>query len=363
MGRKGFLANLLLRPASFFYGVAVGIRNWMFNRGIILKEHTFDIPVVVVGNIAVGGTGKTPHTEYLVESLRNHFKIGVLSRGYRRRTKGFLLAGSNTSVEDLGDEPLQIYRKYGHDVTVAVCEDRVKGIEEMRRLVPDLNLILLDDAFQHRYVKPSVSVVLTDYGRPIQEDSLLPFGRLREPMSSMNRADIVIVTKCPPDVRPMDLRLVRQHLNLYPYQKLFFSGFSYGQPMALFPEVGATMPPLDQLQTTDNVLSLTGIENPRPFLRYLRRFPAKVKVLRFPDHHSFTGSDLQIVKKRFEALKGVEKYILTTEKDAMRLKGNPHFPHSLKRYIFYIPIKVHFIESSDNGDFGLTVRQLLRNKI
>lgn len=181
-------------------------------------------------------------------------------------------------------------------------------------------------------------------------------------MSALNRADVVVVTKCPPDVRPMDLRIVRQTLNLYPYQKLFFSTFDYGTPIALYPEKTAQIPQLESLRDTDNILSLTGIENPRPFLRYLRRFKAKVKVMRYPDHHFFTPEDFDSIVRRFNAMKGKRKYIFTTEKDAMRLKNSREFPESLKSSIFYIPIKVRFLETPDGADFITTLHQLLRNK-
>lgn len=195
MKKRPLLHKILLLPLSKIYGMVTSVRNKMFDLGI-LKQREFDVPVIVVGNLAVGGTGKTPHTEFIISSLRHGYHIGVLSRGYKRGTKGFVLAKRESSPQDIGDEPYQIYRKYGHDVTVAVCEDRCKGINEMLRLDPDINLVILDDAFQHRYVKPAVSIVITEYARPLYLDSMLPYGRLRESVKGLNRADIIIVSKC-----------------------------------------------------------------------------------------------------------------------------------------------------------------------
>ena len=213
MARNKLLSMLLLYPISKIYGVVMAVRNKMFDYGI-LKQQEFDIPIVVVGNIAMGGTGKTPHVEYIVESLLGKYNIGVLSRGYRRATKGFVLASPQSRPEDIGDESYQIYRKFGPDITVAVCEKRADGIRQMREINPTLNMIILDDAFQHRYVKPSVSVILTEYNRPVFNDKILPYGRLRESARALNRADMVVVTKCPVDMKPMHYRLFEENLKL-----------------------------------------------------------------------------------------------------------------------------------------------------
>lgn len=185
----------LLTPLSWLYGAATGVRNWLFDSRV-LKEEEYDIPIVGVGNITVGGTGKTPHVEYIVSNLATDYNMAILSRGYKRKTRGFVLANSKSTHDVIGDEPFQIYQKYGIKAHVAVCESRRKGINELRRLFPDLQLIVLDDSFQHRWVKPKVSVLLTDYNRPFYKDKLLPLGRLRESAVSVNRADMVVVTKC-----------------------------------------------------------------------------------------------------------------------------------------------------------------------
>lgn len=359
MARNKLLTGLLLYPISKIYGWVMMLRNKMFDTGI-LKQHSFDIPVVVVGNIAMGGTGKTPHTEFLIESLRYNYNIGVLSRGYKRRTKGFVLATRRSRPEDIGDESYQIYQKYGDDITIAVCEDRVKGIRQLREINKDINLILLDDAFQHRYVKPSIAIVLTEFNRPAFFDHVLPLGRLREPVSALNRADVVVVTKCLDEMKPMDYRIFKENLNLFPYQKLFFSKYAYGHLVSVFPESVTYIPYLDWLTPNDSILMLTGVANPRPFAKHLRSYKARVKMLRFTDHHSFTQSDMALIKKRFEEMPGQRKFIVTTEKDAVRLSNNPYFPHSLKSSIFYLPIKVEFMPQNEE-DFDKSLRQLLRN--
>lgn len=359
MARNKVLANLLLYPISKVYGMVMAVRNRLFEIGV-LKQHSFDVPVIVVGNISMGGTGKTPHTEYLIDALRFNYHIGVLSRGYKRRTKGFVHATRRSRPEDIGDEPYQIFQKYGDDITIAVCEDRVKGINQLLEINRNINLVLLDDAFQHRYVKPSVAVVLTEFNRPVFYDKLLPYGRLREPMSALNRADIVVVTKCHDDMKPMEYRIFKENLNLFPYQKLFFSKYAYGHLVSVFPESVTYIPYLDWLTNEDSILVVSGVANPRPFVRYLKTFKAKVKVLRFPDHHNFTHSDMELIRRKFDELNGNRKFIITTEKDAVRLSNNPYFPHSVKSSIFYVPIKVEFLPQGD-GSIDECVGQLLRN--
>ena len=345
MPRNRLLSALLLYPVSRLYGLGVAVRNKLFEQGI-LKQQEFSVPVVVVGNIAMGGTGKTPHVEYIVEALMEKYNIGVLSRGYKRSTKGFVLASQQSRPEDIGDESYQIYRKFGPEITVAVCEKRVDGINRMLEINPKINLILLDDAFQHRYVKPSVSIVLTEHNRPVFKDSLLPYGRLRESRGALNRADIVIVTKCPPDMKPMQYRIFEENLNLFPFQKLYFSRYNYGHLVPVFPDAVENVPSFDSLDPGTPLLVVTGVANPKPFVRYLRRRKAKVKLKRFGDHHNFSSSDMVEIEKEFNELSGEDKFIVTTEKDAVRLFNNPYFPHALKSRIFYVPIKVDFIDRS-----------------
>ena len=358
MARNKLLSILLLYPISKIYGMGMAVRNKMFEYGM-LKQQEFDIPIVVVGNLAMGGTGKTPHVEYIVESLLGRYNIGVLSRGYKRATKGFVLASPQSRPEDIGDESYQIYRKFGPDITLAVCENRVEGIRQMREINPGLNMIILDDAFQHRYVKPSVSIILTEYNRPIFKDKLLPYGRLRESARALNRADMVVVTKCPPDIKPMQYRIFEENLNLFPFQKLYFSTFDYGRLIPVFDGTDARTPSLSALDPGTNILAVSGIANPRPFVKYLRKSKAKVKLKRFGDHHNFSEPDMARITSEFDALPGDRKFIVTTEKDAVRLRSNPYFPERLRDKIFYLPVRVRFIDRGD-AEFSDCIERTIR---
>ncbi len=360
MARNRFISTFLLWPLSKIYGAIVYVRNRMFDMGI-LKQEEFDIPIITVGNIAVGGTGKTPHTEYIISTLCEKYNIGVLSRGYKRHTKGFVLADSKKTPYNIGDEPYQIFKKFGDTVMVAVCENRCEGIRELAKLNPGLNLIILDDAFQHRYVKPKVSIVLTEYNRPVYNDKMMPLGRLREPMHALNRADMVVVTKCVEDMKPIDYRVFTKNLNLYPYQKLFFSRYIYGDLVPLFPRETNYIPNLDWLTKVDGLLALSGIANPRPFVKHIRKYKPTIKVKNFGDHHDFSDEDIKLIDERFKQLKGERKYIITTEKDAVRIISNPKFPQHLKSLIFYVPIRVQFIEH-DSLSFEVELNKQIKAK-
>lgn len=345
--------ELILTPLSYLYGVAVYVRNKMFDWGI-LKSKKFGIPVVSIGNIAAGGTGKTPHTEYIIDLLRSSYNIGVVSRGYKRRTSGFVLASSRSTTGDIGDEPYQIYNKFGGEIKVAVCERRVEGVEKLLKAFPQINLILLDDAFQHRYIKPSTNIVLTEYSRPYYEDRLLPLGRLRESVRAIHkRADFIVVTKCPDDIKPIDLLLLKKHLDLFPYQKLCFSRFSYDLPSPVFPDESTYVPMFNILEEKDTILLLVGIANPMPLIRHLKQYRAAVKIMQYPDHHDFSRDDLNDIEETFHSLRGRYKFIITTEKDAVRLAGNPYVPNDLKQHVFYQPIRVEFITAKDDFDIEL----------
>ncbi len=359
MSFRSVIAKIILLPCSKIYGAITFLRNKFFDWGI-LKQHEFNVPIVVVGNLTAGGTGKTPHVEHIVEAMRHSHHVAVLSRGYKRKTKGFVLANPRSTPRDIGDEAFQIYHKFDGDIVMAVCEDRVKGINELLRIDPMINLIVLDDAFQHRYVKPRVAILITEYGRPVYNDSLLPYGRLRESVRGMHRADIVITTKCPDDIKQIDYRLVSKHLDLYPYQKLFFSRYVYQNLVPLFPGEVHTVPFLDWMGQTDTILAVAGIGNPRPFIRYLKSFMPRVKVNVFPDHHNYSRKDIELLKTRYNSMKGENRIIVTTEKDAVRLMCNPYFPHELKAVTFYLPIEVEFINRPNSEDFADTLRKLIR---
>ena len=226
------LPALIAAPLAWIYGLIINVRHKLFDLKILRSEE-FDIPVVCVGNLTVGGTGKTPVTEFLIERLSGERRVAVLSRGYRRRTKGFVLSTPRSSVKSIGDEPKQMKMKYP-DVPMAVCEKRAEGIRRLREIHPEIELVILDDAFQHRYVEPWVNILLMDYNRPVYR--LLPWGRLRDTRGQIDRANFVLVTKCPEDLNPLDMRIVRNSLGLYPYQSLYFSRMEQGEALPLFAE-------------------------------------------------------------------------------------------------------------------------------
>ncbi|MBQ7691815.1 MAG: tetraacyldisaccharide 4'-kinase [Muribaculaceae bacterium] len=337
----------ILTPFSWAYGAGVWVRNFMFNNNIIFKSRNYDdrVAVVSVGNITVGGTGKTPHVEYIIEHLCRTYRTAVLSRGYKRRTTGFILATDAMGPRDIGDEPYQIYRKFNGLITLAVCESRRKGIETLLDLRPDLQLILLDDGFQHRFVKPKVNIVLMDYTRPPYEDQLLPLGTLREPMHRLLDSDMVVVTKCPADLSPVTVSMIKRNLDLFPSTELFFSQVLYGEPRPVFPITQPQLPSLRWLTPDDLVVCVTGVANPKPFALYLRTFPALVRVIHFDDHHEFTRRDFDFIFNEIDKYKDKKRrFIVTTEKDAVRILNNPYYPPKMQDMIYFVPIKVAFVD-------------------
>lgn len=330
-----------LLPLSFLYGMGVRFRNMLFDTGI-LESRSFPVPVISVGNITVGGAGKTPHVEYLIRLLCETKRVSVLSRGYKRRTKGYLLASSSSTSLELGDEPYQMYLKYGRQVHVAVSANRCEGIERLCSdpETKDTDVILLDDAFQHRYVKPGVNILLVDYHRLIVYDKLLPAGRLREPKDGKRRADIVIVTKCPPDLRPMDFRVITKALNLYPYQKLFFTTIEYGDLIPLFSNSRSLA--LSEITSDYEVLVLSGIASPQHLLCDIQKHTENVIPMTFRDHHLFTPKDIAHINNTFDSLSS-KRIIITTEKDAARLVGLDGLSDDVRNHIYALPIKTTFL--------------------
>ena len=330
-----------LLPLSFLYGMGVRFRNMLFDTGI-LESRSFPVPVISVGNITVGGAGKTPHVEYLIRLLCETKRVSVLSRGYKRRTKGYLLASSSSTSLELGDEPYQMYLKYGRQVHVAVSANRCEGIERLCSdpETKDTDVILLDDAFQHRYVKPGVNILLVDYHRLIVYDKLLPAGRLREPKDGKRRADIVIVTKCPPDLRPMDFRVITKALNLYPYQKLFFTTIEYGDLIPLFSNSRSLA--LSEITSDYEVLVLSGIASPQHLLCDIQKHTDNVIPMTFRDHHLFTPKDIARINNTFDSLSS-KRIIITTEKDAARLVGLDGLSDDVRNHIYALPIKTTFL--------------------
>lgn len=337
-----------LTPARWVYGAGVWFHNKLYDDNI-KKQKSFKIPVISVGNLTVGGTGKTPHVEYLIDQLEDNYNIAVLSRGYKRKTKGFVLASSVSTPEQIGDEPYQIYRKYKGRVKVAVAANRKKAIEKMLKLFPEINMVILDDAYQYRDVKPMVSILLLDYSRPIDNDALLPLGRLREPQHATERADIIIFTKCNKRLTPFDFRALTKSVNPLSFQKTFFSSIEFQDLRPVFPENSPYSGNLENLTENDAVLLVTGIAHPRSFVKFFKGYPFKVRVMRFPDHHDFSKRDIQQIIRYFSKMPGKRKIIVTTEKDSVRMLHNPYFPYKLKPYTFYLPIRIR-VHPGLNGE-------------
>lgn len=337
--------NRWLLPLSWLYSLGVGLRNALFDMGI-LKSKSYDIPVINVGNITVGGTGKTPHVEYLVKLLSPQYKVAVLSRGYKRKSSGYVLAAKDTPMEQIGDEPWQMKQKFPN-IHVAVDADRREGVERLMHdeATRDVQVILLDDAYQHRYVRPGMNILLVDYHRLITDDKLLPAGRLREDSSARTRASMVIVTKCPHDILPFGFRVIQQKLSLKPYQKLYFSTLKYGSLYQLFGD--ETMPLVRLRSNNMHVLLLTGIGSPLQMEQDMRRFAQHITPLSFPDHHYFSPNDSANICKALRQL-SKPSIIITTEKDATRLRQLQGLDEHTRQSIYVLPIEVEILRNETN---------------
>lgn len=336
----------ILTPLALIYRMGIEVRNKFFDWKILPSEE-FDIPVISVGNLTVGGTGKTPHTEYLIRLLKDKFKVALLSRGYKRKSKGFILATANSSAKDIGDEPYQIKTKYPN-IHVAVDANRRQGIRNLcdREESKDVEVILLDDAFQHRYVTPGVNIVLMDFNRPIYEDALMPIGMLREPASSLHRAHIIIVTKCPEDIKPINFRIVTKNLDLRPYQLLFFTSLSYGDMHAF--KTPNKYRALSSLSNSTHILLVTGIASAAPLLEKLREHSEHIIHIEYNDHHNFTHSELQHISTAYEGIEASDKLIITTEKDAARLRACP-ISEVMASNLYILPIEVKFLQAQQQS--------------
>ncbi len=326
----------LLFPFALIYGIAAFIRNKCYDWGII-KSTSFDFPVISVGNLSMGGTGKTPHVENLIGLLKKDYKIAVLSRGYKRHTKGFRFADGNSTSRDIGDEPLQIKNKFP-EITVAVDGNRVRGIKKIKETKPETEIILLDDAFQHRAVKPGLSILLTDFHKLYPEDYPVPVGSLREFRSGARRADIIVVTKTPKVLSPITVRRINSLINPKENQMLCFSTIKYG---SLTPLPGLDIePPQEHISS---IMLFAGIANMYPLQDHVQKMCNHMFQIKFRDHHKYSEKDYQKIRHRFEQIFTQNKIIITTEKDAMRI-AYPEIPETLKGLpIFYIPIqtKIH----------------------
>ncbi len=336
----------ILYPFSVVYGAVTDVRNSLYNQGI-LKSHRFDIPIIVVGNLSVGGTGKSPQIEYLIRLLKDDYKVAVLSRGYKRASKGFIVADSKASAERIGDEPMQFYKKFGGEVIVAVDADRVNGIQNLRDQYK-VDVILLDDAYQHRRVDAGFNILLTPYDSLYTEDRMLPTGDLREKATGAVRAQVIVITKCPDSLSEKEQFELAKKLNAEVDQTVFFSKIAYDNRV-----ISAQ----DEIAVSDlssyEFLLVTGIANTQSLTQYLNDLDLRFKHISFRDHHHFSQQDHARIHAEFEALKSDKKLILTTEKDYVRA-------FSGQASVYYLPIKTAFI--AHGSDFDRLVKKVLNSK-
>ncbi len=347
------LIRILLLPLSLLYGLGISLRDLLYRQKLLIGVR-FDIPVISIGNLSIGGAGKTPHTEYLIRLLSPYLEVATLSRGYRRKTQGHQAVHVWNNAEQVGDEPLMFKRKFP-GVHVAVNENRALGIPQMIQEAPQTQVVLLDDAFQHRSVLPGLNILLTEYSQPFTKDFLLPSGRLREWRSAYRRADLIIVTKCPQDLTTRERLSMEAQIHPFPHQKVFFSSYRYLQPWYILnPNYRL------ELQEDMAVLAFCAIANINYLKSYLESKTATVRLREFEDHHYFSQEDLEEIERIFKTLPGNKKLILTTEKDAIRLE--PYKQQILEKQLplVVLPIEVYF-HDRDGEQFDKLVKEFLLN--
>lgn len=330
---KSITRQLILFPAAWLYGLATKLRNRLYDLNLLHSADT-SVTSISIGNITVGGTGKTPHAEYLIRLLAGRYHTAYLSRGYLRRSKGFILARPTATAAQIGDEAFQIYDKFP-GITVAVDANRAHGIDQIKSAVPDTQIVILDDAYQHRSIHPDLNILLIDYNRPLHTDHMLPLGRLRESGCNTDRADIIIVTKCPQNMLPVDMLSFRVQINPYPYQSLYFSTLEYLPPRPL---AGNEIPSLAGY----DILVVTGIAQPQHLCDHLKTFSSNINHIAYPDHHYFSSYDITHISREFEKLTPGNRAIIITEKDRMRLDADT-LPDNIRPHIYSIGINVKFL--------------------
>lgn len=345
----------LLLPISFIYSIVLFLRHKLYDWGI-LKSKTYDTPSICVGNLNLGGTGKTPHIEYLVRLLSDNYKIAVLSRGYGRKTKGFIIADVTHTHEDIGDEPLQYFKKFDN-IAVAVDEDRCDGIDKLLQREDTPQVILLDDAYQHRKIKPGLNILLTDYYNLYSKDHLVPSGKLRDIRKAAYRAEIIVITKSPDVLTPYYKRDVEDSLKPLPHQKLFYSYIEYQdfQPLSRYSFN-------INIKEAKTVLLLCGIANTYSLEDHIKRKYNTISKIKFDDHHNFTEKDINMIIEKYNSLIGKNKVIVTTEKDAMRLINSSFLSKFDNIPVFTIPIKIKFHKEEGNS-FNDEILNYVKNNI
>jgi tetraacyldisaccharide 4'-kinase len=342
--------RILLLPFALPYWIGILIRNWFYDKRI-LGSTSFGIPLICIGNLSVGGTGKSPMVENLVILLKDTFKVATLSRGYKRKTKGYALAGENSTALEIGDEPMQFHIKFP-EIAVAVGEKRVEAIPQLLHDRPETDVIILDDAFQHRSIKAGLNILLTDFNNLFTKDFYLPTGDLRDQKSSYKRAEIIIVTKCNKNLTEVERDKIIKEINPTDGQNIFFTAIEYSRPYHIITnkEKG--------VESKVEVLLVSGIANPRPLKKLLEVYSASYQMLQYPDHHIFSVDDLEDIKKAFNDIKAKDKVILTTEKDAVRLIK---FTNEIKELPFYVvPIRHQFL-FGDKEKFDKLVVDFINN--
>lgn len=327
--------KLLLYPLSLLYGIITWIRNRLYNKGI-LSEIEFDIPTIAVGNLSVGGTGKTPHVEYLIHLLMYEFYVATLSRGYNRKSSGYLFAQENATALQIGDEPMQFFKKFP-DISVSVGEERALALPQLLQDAPETEVVILDDAFQHRSIKPGVNIMVTEYNRLFTRDHIVPFGRLRESRSGYKRADCIIVSKCPQEMTVRKKEQLIKEIQPLPSQKIFFSAIRYGRVYNFLTNETETLLP------DTGVVVACGIANPVPLTERLKTRVEEIKLLRYADHHFYKENDLYQMKDALRQLESKYKIILTTEKDAARLDLFRSKIKELKLPLFVVSLNIYFL--------------------
>jgi len=344
------LIQILLFPLTILYGLGIMLRNGLYSQGL-LKSAKFNLPVIGLGNLSIGGAGKTPHVEYLIRLLSPHVQVATLSRGYKRKTKGFKIVGRQDNALTVGDEPFQYFLKY-REAVVAVSESRSVGVPLLLSKRPDVQAILLDDSYQHRSVTPSLNVLLTEYKKPFSDDVLLPSGRLREWRSSSERADVVIVTKCPDDVPIAEPIEFRDRLGLLESQQLFFSKYAYGHP---YPLLGGPPRSLDQF---NEVVVISAIAQADYLHEYLAKSVDRVHSMPYEDHHYFSPHEMSLLKLQYEQMESNNAAIITTEKDATRLILHREYIVEHQLPIYILPVRVEFLYEKE-GAFNDLIRNHL----
>ncbi|MBK6964675.1 MAG: tetraacyldisaccharide 4'-kinase [Bacteroidales bacterium] len=330
------ILRILLLPLSMIYGLITAFRNLLFDLKVLPVEK-FDVPVISVGNLSAGGTGKTPHVEYLIRLLSEVFKVSTLSRGYGRKTSGFIAASDQDNAASIGDEPMQYHKKF-NNIGVFVDEHRRRGIRNLLIADPATQVVLLDDAFQHRYVKPGLSILLTDYHKLYCNDYLMPSGTLREYNKGARRADIIIVTKSPRVLSPIDRRRIVTDLRPSTHQKVYFSYIRYGDIVSLWNKSCQRK----SGEKYNTIVLFAGIANIYPLQDQLKRECIELIIYQFPDHHQYTSKDLDQIKRNFDDLYSRNKLLITTEKDAMRLLNPDLVGLASKMPVHYLPIEIDF---------------------